>query len=151
MNSQGTQAYIYIHSLSPSFPDGSYGKESAYNVGDLISISRSGRSPGEGNSNPLQYSCLENSINRGGWPTTVQWSDLVTGTAERFGYIYASIYYFQIIFPFIFLQNIEQSSVFYMADLLTILNTVVCTNQPHIPSLYLLHPHFPSARHKIIL
>ena len=42
------------------FPGGSYGKESACNVGDLGSISGSGRSPGEGNGNPLQYSCLEN-------------------------------------------------------------------------------------------
>ena len=42
------------------FPGGSDGKASAYNVGDLGSIPGSGRSPGEGNGNPLQYSCLEN-------------------------------------------------------------------------------------------
>ena len=42
------------------FPCGSVGKESAYNVGDPGSIPGSGRSPGEGNGNPLQYSCLEN-------------------------------------------------------------------------------------------
>ena len=42
------------------FPDGSDGKASAYNAGDLGSIPGSGRSPGEGNGNPLQYSCLEN-------------------------------------------------------------------------------------------
>ena len=42
------------------FPGGSVGKESAYNVGDPGSIPGSGRSPGEGNGNPLQYSCLEN-------------------------------------------------------------------------------------------
>ena len=41
-------------------PYGSEGKESAYNAGDLGSIPESGRSPGEGNGNPLQYSCLEN-------------------------------------------------------------------------------------------
>ena len=40
------------------FPGGSDGKESSCNVGDLGSIPRSGRSPGEGNGNPLQYSCL---------------------------------------------------------------------------------------------
>ena len=45
---------------SCSFPGGSDGKASAYNVGDLGSIPGSGRSPGEGNGNPLQYSCLEN-------------------------------------------------------------------------------------------
>ena len=42
------------------FPGGSSGKESAYNAGDLGSIPRLGRSPGEENGNPLQYSCLEN-------------------------------------------------------------------------------------------
>ena len=42
------------------FPGGSYGKESACNAGDPVFISGSGRSPVEGNGNPLQYSCLEN-------------------------------------------------------------------------------------------
>ena len=42
------------------FPGGSDGKESACSEGDLSSIPRLGRSPGEGNGNPLQYSCLEN-------------------------------------------------------------------------------------------
>ena len=42
------------------FPGGSDGKESACNAGDLGSIPGPGRSPGEGNGNPLQYSCLEN-------------------------------------------------------------------------------------------
>ena len=51
---------------SPSFqdfPDGSDGKESACNAGDPGSIPGLGRFPGEGNGNPLQYSCLENSMN----------------------------------------------------------------------------------------
>ena len=47
---------------------GSDGKESAYSAGDPGLIPRSGRSPGEGNGNPLQYSCLENSIDREAWP-----------------------------------------------------------------------------------
>ena len=49
------------------FPGGSDGKEAAYNAGDLGSILVSARSPGEGNGNPLQYSCLENSMDRGAW------------------------------------------------------------------------------------
>ena len=49
------------------FPVGSNGKESACNPGDLGSIPGLGRSPREGNGNPLQYSCLENSMNRGAW------------------------------------------------------------------------------------
>ena len=47
------------------FPDGSDGKESACNAGDPGLIPGSGGSPGEGNGNPLQYSCLENSVDRG--------------------------------------------------------------------------------------
>ena len=50
-----------------SFPGSLDGKVSAYNAGDLGSIPGSGRSPGEGNGNPLQYSCLENSMDRGSY------------------------------------------------------------------------------------
>ena len=53
------------------FPSGSDGRESACNAGDPGLIPRSGRSPGGGNSNPLQYSCLENSMDRGAWRATV--------------------------------------------------------------------------------
>ena len=49
------------------FPGGSDGKASAYNAGDPGSIPGSGRSPGEGNGNPLQYSCLENPMDGGTW------------------------------------------------------------------------------------
>ena len=47
------------------FRGGSDSKESAFNTGDLGLIPGSGRSPGEGNGNPLWYSCLENSMGRG--------------------------------------------------------------------------------------
>ena len=47
------------------FPGSSDSKETAYNAGDLGLIPGSGRSPGEGNGNTLQYSCLENPMNRG--------------------------------------------------------------------------------------
>ena len=53
--------------LLRDFPGGSDGKVSAYNAGDLGSIPGSGRSPGEGNGNPLQYSCLENPMDGGAW------------------------------------------------------------------------------------
>ena len=49
------------------FPAGSDGKESACNVRDLDSIPGLGRFPGEGNGNPLQYSCLEYPMDRGAW------------------------------------------------------------------------------------
>ena len=51
-------------------PDGSAGKESAFNawdIGDVSSIPGSERSPGAGNGNPVQFSCLENSMDRGAW------------------------------------------------------------------------------------
>ena len=51
------------------FPGGSNGKESACNAGDLSSIPGLGRRPGEGNGYPLQYSCLENSMDRTAWDT----------------------------------------------------------------------------------
>ena len=61
------------HSHPPmrGFPHSSVGRESACNAGDLASIPGLGRTPGEGNSNPLQYSCLENPMDRGAWQTTV--------------------------------------------------------------------------------
>ena len=46
-------------------------KNSSANAGDAGSVSGSGRSPGGGNDNPLQYSCLENPMDIGGWRTTV--------------------------------------------------------------------------------
>ena len=52
-------------------PGSSVGKESACIAGVLGLIPGSGRSPGEGNGNPLQYSCLENSMDRGTWQATV--------------------------------------------------------------------------------
>ena len=53
------------------FPGGSDGKESACNAGDLGSIPGLGRSPGKRNGNPLQYSCLGNSMDREAWWVTV--------------------------------------------------------------------------------
>ena len=53
------------HPLPWGFPGGSDDKESACSVGDLGSVPGSGRSPGEENGNPLQYSCLENPMGRG--------------------------------------------------------------------------------------
>ena len=53
------------------FPDGSDGKESACDAGDPALIPGWRRSPGEGHGNPLQYSCLENSMDRETWQATV--------------------------------------------------------------------------------
>ena len=61
------QALLFLE----RFPGGSAGKESACNAGDLGSVPGLGRSPGEGNSHPLQYSCLENPMDRGDCWVTV--------------------------------------------------------------------------------
>ena len=53
--------------ISLDFPGGSDSKASVYNVGDAGLIPGSGRFPGEGNGNPLQYSFLENPMDRGTW------------------------------------------------------------------------------------
>ena len=58
-------------------PGGSDGKGSTCNAGDLGSVSGLRRSPGDGNGNPRQYTCLENSMDRGAWRATVQ------GVAKR--------------------------------------------------------------------
>ena len=55
------------------FPCSSVGKESACSLGDTGSIPGLGRSPGEGNGNPLQYPCLENLIDREAWWAAVHW------------------------------------------------------------------------------
>ena len=58
--------FLYV-----DFSGGSDSKVSAYNAGDPVSIPRWGRSPGEGNGNLLQYSCLKNPMDGGAWGNTV--------------------------------------------------------------------------------
>ena len=57
--------------MNPGFPGGSDGRGCACKAEDPGSIQGSGRSPGEGNGDPLQYSCLENSMDRGTWRAIV--------------------------------------------------------------------------------
>ena len=57
--------------MNMGFPCSSVGNASASNAGDLGSIPGLGSPPGEGNGNPLQYSCLENPMDRGAWQATV--------------------------------------------------------------------------------
>ena len=62
-----SNAYLGLTSFTMGFPGGSDGKASACDAGDLGLIPGSGRSPREGNGNPLQHSCLENPMDRGAW------------------------------------------------------------------------------------
>ena len=64
------QNYLVIHICVCGFPGGLEVKASACNVGDPGLIPGWGKSPGEGNGNPLQYSCLENPMERGTWQDT---------------------------------------------------------------------------------
>ena len=63
----GFTLFLKIDCMPEYFPGSSDGRESAYNAGNLGSIPGSRRSPGEGTGNPLQYSCLENPMDRGAW------------------------------------------------------------------------------------
>ena len=62
---------VLSYDVHLGFPGGSGGKESTCNAGDPGSIFGSGRTPGEGNGYPFQYSCLENSVDRRAWRATV--------------------------------------------------------------------------------
>ena len=68
-NSGNSERLFFLRGfkITANFPGGSDGKASAYNVGDLGSIPGLGRSPGEGDGNPLQYSCLENLMDGRAW------------------------------------------------------------------------------------
>ena len=77
---------LLIKGKLSSFPDGSVGKESTYNAentGGMGSVPRSGRFPGVGNGNPLQYSCLGNPMVREAWRTTVLWGGKVLDMTEQ--------------------------------------------------------------------
>ena len=76
--------------MTPTFPAGSDGKKSAYNVGDQGLIPGYGRSPGEGHGNPLQCSCLENRMDRGAGHVTVHgvtksWTHLSSKHSQHMG------------------------------------------------------------------
>ena len=72
---QGSSSFLTNEEMEApgdlGFPGGPDGKESTYNTGDLGSIPGSGRSLGKEPGNPLQYSCLENLMDRGAWWATV--------------------------------------------------------------------------------
>ena len=75
--------FVLVFYCYGGFPDGSDSKELACSAGDPGSIPGSGRSPGEGNGNPLQYSCLEYSMDRGAWEATSPWVHKELGTIEQ--------------------------------------------------------------------
>ena len=86
------------------FPGGSEVKASAFNAGDLGLIPGLGRSPGEGNSNPLQYSCLENPMDRETWLGYSPRGSKESDTTERL--------HFHFIFTFSTHSNVRFISYF---------------------------------------
>ena len=70
---ENSNSGLVLYLVSEGFSGGSMVKNWAANAGDMDSVPRSGRSPGEGNGNPLQYSCLGNPMDRGAYPDTVHW------------------------------------------------------------------------------
>ena len=71
LNASEVTCFCLIFQETQGFPGDLEGKASACNVGDPGSVPESGRSPGEGNGNPLQYSCLENPMDGGAWEAAV--------------------------------------------------------------------------------
>ena len=82
--------YLDWTRLHSGFPGGLVGKESVCNAGHPGSVPGSGRSLGEGNGNPLQYSCLENSMDRGAW-----WA-IVHGVTESWTWLSDKHFHFQL-------------------------------------------------------
>ena len=81
---------MYVHIYPWGFAGGSDGKKSACNAGDSGSIPGLGRSPGEGNGDPLQYPCLENSMDRGAWRAIVH--GVTKSWTQLCGYIFTYVY-----------------------------------------------------------
>ena len=75
-------SFSWDHTWSQCFPVVSDGKDSAWNAGDPGLIPGSGRSPGEGNGHPLQYPCLESSLDRGACPGPSPWSQSQTRLSD---------------------------------------------------------------------
>ena len=81
---------MYVHIYPWGFPDGSDGKKSACNAGDSGSVTGLGRSPGERNGDPLQYPCLENSMDRGAWRAIVH--GVTKSRTQLCDYIFTYVY-----------------------------------------------------------
>ena len=106
------------------FPGGPEVKASAWNAGDLGLIPGSGRSPGEGNDNPFQYSCLENPMEGGTWWATVH-GVAKSDTTER---IHFTLYFYQNIRPEVWHFQIPLSQIYYLHKSLLFFKQSSCFN-----------------------
>ena len=99
-----------LMTVASLFTDTADGKESACNAGDLGSIPGLGRSFGEGNGNPLQYSCLENSMDRGAWRATIH------GVTKSWMQLSNYIFTFHFISQFLFI-SLPSRTIFVVQSL----------------------------------
>ena len=126
---------LFIMSM---FPAGSDGKASVYNVRDLGWIPVLGRFPGEGNGNPLQYSCLENPMDRGAW------CRLLSMGSQRVGHDWATSLHFTM--ASVLLRPGEWHLLsFYLVTVCYLLNLAFCLHKVNPRRIFIfasssLHP-----------
>ena len=123
--------FVFIWLLM--LPGGSDGKECACSAGDLGLVLGLGRSPGEGNGNPLQYSCLENSMDRGAW-----WGHKESDTTEQLTML-SNIFCFYWIFIFLFLYECPIFCSLPICFLLVLLFVRTLSHLPCLLSISLSH------------
>ena len=106
--------YICIFKICAykGFPGSLDGRASAYSVGDLGSIPGSGRSPAEGNGNPLQYSRLENPMDQGAWWTTVHGVTKSQTRLSDFSSLHIYVYIYRGYKKIVFSSNLPTHSLF---------------------------------------
>ena len=107
---KSTMTFIWNLQTIQGFPGGSEVKASAWNAGDMGSIPGSGRSPGEGNGNPLQYYCLKNPMDRGAWQTTVHGVAKESDRTER---LHFHFHFQKVIIEIVALKSVMFVDAFY--------------------------------------
>ena len=122
-----------VHFLK-DFPGGSDRKASVYNAGDLGLIPGLGRSPGEGNGNPLQYCCLANPMDRGAWQATAHGVTESRTRLSDFTFTFLKVRLMQQpFFLFVFFPASHPSIIYHRAIRECLLTPVFLTGKFHGP------------------
>ena len=126
------------------------GKGSAFYAGDLGSVPGSGRSPGEGNGNPLQYSCLENPMDGGTWLDYSPWGRKESDTTERLHSLAHSDYQcllFHSVHYFLLLPNLSTTKYLGFIILFCILNILQFSSVQSLSRVWLFATPWLEAQH----